>query len=220
MEHELSSKRMMLPGSSASDIEGNGSQKELLAIIRKEFSDIYSDFNRRIEYQQLVPCNCQQCQARIELDDKPHYFNWATVQRYAMKEIPQIRCDASLVEVSVAKQMGEIADAEPIELSAPIVKPGSELGESPEAPQWQVITAGTFGVTFLLILLGVAFLAPNPTPFQLVVFRVVLALAAGCIGALIPGFIEVKFRNWLRAAGAMALFAVVYLVNPPALVAG
>jgi hypothetical protein len=51
------------------------------------------------------------------------------------------------------------------------------------------------------------------------IFRVVLALAAGAFGALIPGFIEVSFRNWLRAGGAMALFVIVYMINPPALIA-
>ena len=72
----------------------------------------------------------------------------------------------------------------------------------------------------VLLLLSIAIFIPNPTEFQLFVFRIVLALAAGAFGALIPGFIEVEFKNWLRAGGALALFAIVFFLNPPALITG
>ena len=87
-------------------------------------------------------------------------------------------------------------------------------------PTWQKITAFAMGAAFLPILLFMALFVPNPTVWQLLVFRVILALAAGGIGALIPGFIEIKYRNWLRAGGATALFVIVYLVNPPDLITG
>lgn len=75
------------------------------------------------------------------------------------------------------------------------------------------------GLVFVGTLLALAIAFPHPTPFQGHVFRVVLALAAGALGALIPGFIEVTFEGWLRAGGALALFAIVYGINPPALIA-
>jgi hypothetical protein len=99
-------------------------------------------------------------------------------------------------------------------------KPQPSLGgeAKPHPPAWQMIAAGAIGVFFVATLLTIAVAIPNPTQFQIFIFRAVLALAAGGLGALIPGFLEVKFRNWIRAGGAMGLFALVYLVNPPALI--
>jgi hypothetical protein len=45
-----------------------------------------------------------------------------------------------------------------------------------------------------------------------------LALGAACLGAIIPGFIELDgtiMEVGIRAGGAIALFLVVYLLNPP-----
>ena len=77
------------------------------------------------------------------------------------------------------------------------------------------------GAAFLVVLLLIAVLVSNPTPFQIFLFRVVLAVAAAAFGCAIPGFLslEGKVQTFsLRAGGALALFAMVYLVNPPALV--
>ena len=57
-----------------------------------------------------------------------------------------------------------------------------------------------------------------PTDFQFFVFRAVLALAAGTLGAIIPGFLNVQFKGRLRAGGAVALFVLVYMINPPTLI--
>jgi hypothetical protein len=71
-----------------------------------------------------------------------------------------------------------------------------------------------FGVTFVLVMLAFAVGYPNPTPFQVKVFVTVLALAAAGVGAVLPGYIDVGYKHWLRAGGAVALFAVVYLIQP------
>ncbi len=75
-----------------------------------------------------------------------------------------------------------------------------------------------FGVVFIVVLLVLAVLFPTPTATQFFVFRVVLSLAAAGIGAVLPGLISVNFHKLVRAGGALALFVIVYLVNPPALV--
>lgn len=75
-----------------------------------------------------------------------------------------------------------------------------------------------FGVAFVITLLALAVLFPEPSDFQYVVFRIVLALAAAGVAAFIPGFIEVKIETWLRAGGAMAVFVVVYFFSPANLV--
>jgi hypothetical protein len=74
-----------------------------------------------------------------------------------------------------------------------------------------------FGVVFVVMLLAVALFVPNPTAFQYTVFRIVLALAAAGVAAMIPGFLEVTISTWLRAGGALAIFVIVYFYAPAAL---
>jgi hypothetical protein len=81
------------------------------------------------------------------------------------------------------------------------------------------LLAFVFGVVFIVTMLVLAIAFPNPTSFQYTVFRIVLALATGGVAAMIPGFIEVTVSGWLRAGGALAVFAVVYFYNPASLVA-
>lgn len=83
---------------------------------------------------------------------------------------------------------------------------------------WEKLTSFGFGMVFIVVLLSIAFLVPNPTVTQWFVFRVLLALAAAGIGAIIPGLIVVKVSNIVRAIGAIALFVLVYWFNPPKLV--
>jgi len=83
---------------------------------------------------------------------------------------------------------------------------------------WQKVTAFGCGVVFIALMLIVAIAIPNPTATQWFVFRVVLALAAAGIGAVIPGLIVVNVSRVVRAGGAIALFVLVYLLNPPQLV--
>lgn len=71
-----------------------------------------------------------------------------------------------------------------------------------------------FGVAFLTAILVIAIVQPNPTGFSYTVFRIVLALAAAGVGAVIPGFLQVSYRNLLRAGGAVALFVIVYFFAP------
>jgi hypothetical protein len=84
---------------------------------------------------------------------------------------------------------------------------------------WQKLTSLVLGAVFVVVLLFIAFLVPDPTTTQWFVFRVVLALAAAGIGAIIPGLIVVNVSKIIRAGGAIAVFVVVYSVNPPKLVA-
>jgi VIT1/CCC1 family predicted Fe2+/Mn2+ transporter len=86
---------------------------------------------------------------------------------------------------------------------------------------WEKIAIFVFGVVFLVVLLGIAIFVPNPTEFQLFVFRVVLALVSAAIAALVPGFLNIEsqvYRSSIRAGGAIAVFVIVYLVNPPKLI--
>lgn len=83
--------------------------------------------------------------------------------------------------------------------------------------QIQTCLSFGFGVSFLILLIIIAFVTPDPTGFQYTIFRIVLALAAGGTVAAFPGFIEVKFGKWLRAGGALAVFVLVYFYSPAAI---
>src|SRR5207245_382374 len=82
------------------------------------------------------------------------------------------------------------------------------------------IAAFAFGVVFVVVMLYIALFLPNPTPTQWFTFRVVLALAAAGVGALLPGLISVTAPPYIRAGGALALFVLVFWFNPPKLVSG
>jgi hypothetical protein len=86
--------------------------------------------------------------------------------------------------------------------------------------RWEVVAAFAFGCTFLTIILTIVFFKPNPTAFEYTVFRIVIALAAAGVGAIIPGFLDIKFKTWLRAGGALALFVIVYFFAPVATTSG
>lgn len=85
----------------------------------------------------------------------------------------------------------------------------------------QVIVAFSFGIAFVIVLMVVAFVFPNPTSFQYNVFRIVLSLSAAGVAAMIPGFINVELNKSsefvIRAGGALAVFVIVYFFNPASL---
>lgn len=78
----------------------------------------------------------------------------------------------------------------------------------------QQLIAFVFGVVFTITLLTLAIFLPNPTEFQFIVFRIVLALAAAGVAAMIPGILEVRWSNWIKAGGALGVFVITYLYNP------
>lgn len=77
-----------------------------------------------------------------------------------------------------------------------------------------ILLAFVFGVIFLGVMLVFSVYFPNPTEFQVRVWITCLGLSAAGIGALLPGFIEVKYKGFIRATGAAAFFGVVYASQP------
>jgi hypothetical protein len=82
----------------------------------------------------------------------------------------------------------------------------------------ETLLAFVFGTVFVVALLVLGIVIPNPTPNQEQTFRIVLALAAAGVAAVMPGLLNISVaankRFRLRAAGALAVFVLVYLVNP------
>jgi hypothetical protein len=87
-----------------------------------------------------------------------------------------------------------------------------------ESRQTSIYLAFVFGVVFVAVLLALAVFIPAPTTNQYTVFRIVLALAAAGVAAVIPGFLAVQVSTAVRAGGAMAVFVVVYFFTPAGLV--
>lgn len=82
----------------------------------------------------------------------------------------------------------------------------------------QTILLFVFGITALIARVFLAVRFPDPTPDQQVVFRTVLALSAAGIAAIVPGMFDLKSHLaslTLSATGTIAVFAFVYLFNPP-----
>jgi hypothetical protein len=81
-----------------------------------------------------------------------------------------------------------------------------------------IMLAFIFGVVFVAALLIFVIIIPNPTDQQFEVIRIVLALAAGGIAAVIPGFLDLRLgvgsKLAIRAGGALAVFVVVYFYSP------
>lgn len=80
------------------------------------------------------------------------------------------------------------------------------------------IATFVFGTGFLITLLVLSLFFPEPKPFQYLVFRAILALAAAGFAAFIPGFIHVEIKPAIRAGGALAVFVVVYFFSPATMV--
>jgi hypothetical protein len=90
------------------------------------------------------------------------------------------------------------------------------LGGQMKKPNERIV-AFIFGVVFVMLILALAIWKPNPSPFQYTVFRIVLALAAAGVAAMLPGFIELTVPGWIRAGGALAVFLIVYFYSPVAM---
>lgn len=87
---------------------------------------------------------------------------------------------------------------------------------------WQKIAAFIFGVVFIITLLVLAIAIPHPTPFQYIVFRMVLAISMAGVAAMIPGFINIQLNPRadiiLRAGGAIAVFVITFFFSPAQLI--
>jgi hypothetical protein len=85
---------------------------------------------------------------------------------------------------------------------------------------WEKMAMLGIVIVFLGALLAVGVCTSTFTPQGFFIIRVILALFSAAFTAIaIPGFLEVSFKlkksALIRATGAIAVFIVVYLLNPP-----
>jgi len=78
--------------------------------------------------------------------------------------------------------------------------------------------AFAFGCVFLAVILALAFTGNSLDDRRFEILRIVLALAGGGIGGVIPGFLDVSMKTGaklaLRAGGGLAVFVVLYFWSP------
>lgn len=86
-------------------IEGEN-KKELLTIIRKTIHEINNTFNN-IDLDEMIPCNCTDCKTFPE----PNFFKYAILRRYQQRELKDIRCEKSLLNINIRKLLTETLPA-------------------------------------------------------------------------------------------------------------
>lgn len=120
------------------------------------------------------------------------------------------------------KELDALDDPDEREIALNLVSTAVDLSAEPDGMKtWEKVTMMASGGVFVVVLLAIALLIPNPSMFQIFVFRVVLALASAAFGCAIPGILNIKgeLANFsVRAGGALGLFLLVYSFNPPAFI--
>jgi hypothetical protein len=78
--------------------------------------------------------------------------------------------------------------------------------------------AFSFGCVFVAVILVLAFTGNTLDDRRFEILRIVLALAGGGIGGVIPGFLDLNMKAGaklaLRAGGGLAVFVVLYFWSP------
>jgi hypothetical protein len=78
--------------------------------------------------------------------------------------------------------------------------------------------AFAFGCVFIMIVLVLAFASGGQNDQLTEMLRIVLALAGGGVGAVIPGFLDLRMKagtKWaVHAGGGLAVFIVLYFWSP------
>lgn len=78
--------------------------------------------------------------------------------------------------------------------------------------------AFAFGCIFVTVILALAFTNNSLDDQRFEILRIVLALAGGGIGGVIPGFLDLSMKTGaklaLRAGGGLAVFVVLYFWSP------
>ena len=81
-----------------------------------------------------------------------------------------------------------------------------------------IVLAFAFGCVFVVVVLALAFTGNSLDDRRFEILRIVLALAGGGVGGVIPGFLDLNMKagtKWaLRAGRGLAVFIVLYFWSP------
>lgn len=71
-----------------------------------------------------------------------------------------------------------------------------------------------FGAIFFIIILWLIFQHKDPTNFQKQMLLIILSISAAAVATGIPGFLHFNFNGVVKCSGGMAIFIIVYFINP------
>jgi C-terminal of Roc, COR, domain/Effector-associated domain 7 len=89
-------------------------KKSFLAIVRHEFQKIHNSYER-LEYKELIPCNCSQCTKALDLE--PHRYALKDLESRLEKGKLTIECYLSFADVKIRELIDETI--EPIQPPVP-----------------------------------------------------------------------------------------------------
>lgn len=81
---------------------------------------------------------------------------------------------------------------------------------------WKEITAVVLAIIFLIFVSYLAVEIPHPSAFQTFIFRGIFSISLSLLAFLIPGFLKFESK-YIKATGAIVIFIIVWLINPPSL---
>jgi len=84
-------------------------KKEMMAIVTYELEKIHASY-RRLEYSQLIPCNCAMCRDSQE----PHFYPYETLRKFLEDRQRYIQCIKSYQNVNVYGLINDLIDEEQI----------------------------------------------------------------------------------------------------------
>jgi len=155
------------------------------------------------------------------LKEKYGYFDWdmlskATISFHEHEEHIMVK--------SVVDGKGNrvnISTGEKSPIYANTSNPGAQATPQEKYRHLYTLLAFGTGTAFLIALLAISLMWPNPTPPQLKVQAAILALAAAGFATVISGLMNITVKLGTQlvvgAVGALAVLVLFYLVNPAVL---
>src|ERR1035437_5092307 len=94
------------------------------------------------------------------------------------------------------QELGKLPPGNEREIAISLVTVAIDLSENSDGMRtWEKITMIASGAFFLIVILALAVFIPEPKPFQIFAFRVVLAVAAAAFGCAIPGLLHIDSKT-------------------------
>jgi hypothetical protein len=78
----------------------------------------------------------------------------------------------------------------------------------------KTLIAFAFGFVFVVTILVFTAVVKNPSPTEIWTYRIILALAAAGVAAILPGFIDIKYKGFVQAGGAIGVFVLILVAFP------
>jgi hypothetical protein len=78
----------------------------------------------------------------------------------------------------------------------------------------KTLIAFAFGAIFIITILVFTAVVKDPSPTEVWTYRIILALAAAGVAAILPGFIDIKYKGFVQAGGAIGVFVLILLAFP------